>query len=395
MGYYDPTTLGYALKRRYSDRRMAMAGFNPKNSFFTMMKKNTDFTGESLGIPIQAGGPSGESHTFTSAQTNKTGPSGKQFLVTVGEDYVIATVTGKLVATTRNNQGAFLKGVEAAVDAALKRANRRIAIEAYLDGSGLRGIAGTVSVNTIPLTVATQIVRFSPGQTIHGYTSGGTDHGTAVITNIDYNAATITVGAIGSIVTGDYLYLDGDKALCRSGWLGWNPLTAPTSGDSFFSVDRSSYPTIYSGHRLTSDKTLIAEKIYDLIGQASDYGCETDSVFINTRDFSDFALQVESKVTYVESARKGFGSEAIQIFASSGKVNVFPDIDAPKGYAFGCKLDVWEHLSAGASPSFLNFDGLGQFVRESSTDGYEIRIGGYDQIACYDTTQIWHSGSLA
>src|SRR5215831_8614153 len=77
-----------------------------------------------------------------------------------------------------------------------------------------------------------------------------------------------------SLANTDWIVIAGDynqnyattQATKIRGLSAWLPLTAPTGGDNFWSVDRSVFPTRLSGHRL-NDPTAPAEDSIMALGE--------------------------------------------------------------------------------------------------------------------------------
>ena len=69
------------------------------------------------------------------------------------------------------------------------------------------------------------------------------------------------------------------------------------------------------------------------------------------------------------------------IHGPRGPIKVIPDQNCPANVAFMLQLDVWKLYSLGKAPKILDSDGL-KFLRESTADAVEVRVGYYAQLGC-------------
>src|SRR5262249_2481726 len=85
--------------------------------------------------------------------------------------------------------------------------------------------------------------------------SGNRDAGTAV--------TSAALNTVSSITADDYIFRRGDYGAAVTGLPGWCPPTAPTTGDSFFGLDRTVDPVRLSGTRVTGSGGNMEEVIQD------------------------------------------------------------------------------------------------------------------------------------
>ena len=69
------------------------------------------------------------------------------------------------------------------------------------------------------------------------------------------------------------------------------------------------------------------------------------------------------------------------IHGPRGPIKVIPDQNCPKDVAYMLDMSVWKLYSLGKAPKILDSDGL-RFLRESSADAVEVRVGYYAQLGC-------------
>ncbi len=108
-----------------------------------------------------------------------------------------------------------------------------------------------------------------------------------------------------------------------------------------------------------------------------------DKVFIHPRDKATLIKSLGSKVIYnrVESDIAGIGFGSVKIECDSGPVDVIGDMNVPRNEAVVTQWDTWEFRSLGPAPHILDYDS-NQFLRVSTADAYEVRVGTYGNLKC-------------
>ena len=105
-------------------------------------------------------------------------------------------------------------------------------------------------------------------------------------------------------------------------------------------------------------------------------------VSLTTQNFADLEKALGSKVSYVDvKVNPEIGFRGILIHGPRGPIKVIPDQNCPNGVAYMLQMDVWKLYSLGKAPKILDSDGL-KFLRESTADAVEARIGYYAQVGC-------------
>src|SRR5690606_10492464 len=181
------------------------------------------------------------------AQANKNPSKFVKFMVDAMTDYAVDSIDGKLIAQAKGNSDALVNGIKAVSDSLIYTIGRNIASNLYGDGSGTIGIIDTssdVTTTTITLANATDVIRFEPGDKVQlwdGSSSTLRDSGaTVTIVSVDPDNGTITADAawntISGAAVGDRIIKEGNFRNVATGFAGWLPDTAPTSGDNFFGV---------------------------------------------------------------------------------------------------------------------------------------------------------------
>ena len=376
------TTFAAALKQHYTNERIENMVYKD-NPFLAMVSKYEDFGGENLKLPIKYGIPQGRSATFSDAQANKTNTQLKAFLLTRQADYSLASIANETIEASKGNANAFMEAATVEIDGAIESATRSLAIALYGDGSGQIGVVGslattTASNDTVTLATIDDITNFEVGMQLNF----GTATTNKEIDTINRDTGGILLKAASGATATEAIFVDGDKDAKVSGLGAWLPSSAPASTDSFFGVNRSSDATRLGGIRFDGSSLPIEEALIGGASRVAREGGKPDVCFMNYSNFADLEKALGSKVSYVDvKASPEIGFRGILIHGPRGPIKVIPDQNCPKNVAFMLQMDVWKLYSLGKAPKILDSDGL-KFLRDSSADSVEVRVGYYAQLGC-------------
>jgi len=376
------TTFAAALKQHYTDEKIENMVYKD-NPFLAMISKYEDFGGENLKLPVKYGIPMGRSATFANAVSNKTASQLKAFLLTRKADYAIASIANETIEASKGNANAFIEAATFEIDGAIESATRSLAISLFGDGSGSLGVIGSMSTttslnDTITLATIQDITNFEVGMQLNF----GTASVNKEISSINRDTGVFILDAASGGTASEAIYVDGDKNNMLTGLGGWLPSTAPTSGDSFFGVDRSADSTRLAGIRFDASSLPLEEGLIGAAARVAREGGKPDVCFINYSNFADLEKALGSKVSYVDvKVNPEIGFRGILIHGPRGPIKVVPDQNCPNGVAYMLQMDVWKLYSLGKAPKILDSDGL-KFLRESTADAVEARIGYYAQVGC-------------
>ncbi len=376
------TTFAAALKQHYTNERIENMVYKD-NPFLAMVAKYEDFGGENLKLPIKYGIPQGRSATFADAQANKTNTQLKAFLLTRKSDYSLASIANETIEASKGNANAFMEAATVEIDGAIESATRSLAISLYGDGSGQIGVVGslattTASNDTVTLATIDDITNFEVGMQLNF----GTATTNKEISTINRDTGVILLAAASGATATEAIYVDGDKDGKVSGLGAWLPSSAPASTDSFFGVNRSSDATRLGGIRFDGSSLPLEEALIGAASRVAREGGKPDVCFMNYSNFADLEKALGSKVSYVDvKASPEIGFRGILIHGPRGPIKVIPDQNCPKNVAFMLQMDVWKLYSLGKAPKILDSDGL-KFLRDSSADSVEVRVGYYAQLGC-------------
>ena len=376
------TTFAAALKQHYTNERIENMVYKD-NPFLAMVAKYEDFGGENLKLPIKYGIPQGRSATFSDAQANKTNTQLKAFLLTRQADYSLASIQNETIEASKGNANAFMEAATVEIDGAIESATRSLAIALYGDGSGQIGVVGslattTASNDTVTLATIDDITNFEVGMQLNF----GTATTNKEIDTINRDTGVILLKAASGATATEAIFVDGDKDAKVSGLGAWLPSSAPASTDSFFGVNRSSDATRLGGIRFDGSSLPLEEALIGAASRVAREGGKPDVCFMNYSNFADLEKALGSKVSYVDvKASPEIGFRGILVHGPRGPIKVIPDQNCPKDVAFMLQMDVWKLYSLGKAPKILDSDGL-KFLRDSSADSVEVRVGYYAQLGC-------------
>lgn len=381
------TTFAAALKQHYTNERIENMVYKD-NPFLAMVAKYEDFGGENLKLPIKYGIPQGRSATFSDAQANKTNTQLKAFLLTRQADYSLASIQNETIEASKGNANAFMEAATVEIDGAIESATRSLAIACYGDGSGAIGqvLATTSSVATFTLKQIDDVTNFEVGMQLKLNAtktgSSGTLSTAVTVDGINRDTGVITLSASASLTADHFIYQEGDYDAKIKGLNAWVPSSAPGSTDSFFGVNRSSDATRLGGIRFDGSSLPIEEALIGGASRVAREGGKPDVCFMNYSNFADLEKALGSKVSYVDvKASPEIGFRGILVHGPRGPIKVIPDQNCPKDVAFMLQMDVWKLYSLGKAPKILDSDGL-KFLRDSSADSVEVRVGYYAQLGC-------------
>lgn len=408
-----------ALKELYTDDKEYMKDLVYKeNPFLALVPKNESpdgFAGKYIPVPLEYGTPQGRSHTFSNAQNQQTASSLASFFVYVIEDYQLVTITNLLMEQTKTNAGAFVDAAKLQMDGGFRNLTNNIAFEIFGSGTATRGISAigmtqpsgtTAGTVVITLTNPASIVAFEVGMLLmSSLTDGGapsTDtvqitavdrstgimHGTASAASLS-NKWSVTSAAIGYLTIAGDLPSAGASSTASyqalSGLAAWLPVTAPSSGDNFWGVDRSADPTRLAGCRYNAQSYTIEEGMTNALAFLNREGGKPDLCVMDFASYASLVNALGAKVQYVQVNHDEVevAFEGITFQSAYGRVTVLADRSCPPQTAYLLTMSTFKLRSLGKVPHILTYgmEGL-EGLRVGNADALEIRIGYYGNLIC-------------
>ena len=404
--------LQYALKSLWPQERVKNEVY-PDHAFLAMVKKREDFYGDGMYIAVRTGDPQGRSAAFSTAQSisnassvagNSGAARGSRFYITRVSDYQVINLTTEAILAAKKDEGALIRSLDTEMKAGMNNIGKSLATALYRGKSGALGRIGAITANTtvsadITLANINDITSFEVGMVL--VAAPATDvtaavrstPGTAPITMINRDLGTLRVTGDFSgtnwatASSGDFLISQGDAqnggsaALKTSGLADWLPTTAPTAGDSFWGVDRSTDTTRLAGLRIDVSALNPEEGLMTVLSKQAREGGKPTNVFSNHFDYRNIMLSLGSKVENEYVAVGEIGFETLKVRGPKGIVAVVADQDCPAGTSYSLDMSTWTYYSLEGAPQILDLDG-NQLSRMATADQFEARIVYFGNLAC-------------
>jgi hypothetical protein len=391
-GTFDMAAANAALKELYGPQVLQEMMYTD-NPAIAMMPKFEEAGGDVIPWPVVWAAGQGASSNFAKAQANQTAPKIASFLLTTKDDYQLATIANKLVKAAATDKMAFLRPMKLQMDGAMLTLSNRTGGNMYRSGTGSIGkiATGGITSGVITLDDPESVTQFERDMVLQANaTDGGASPRAAYgyVIAVDRQLGTVTVassglgGAAGSPASwtaGDFILADGDNNAKPTGLAGWIPTSTPSSGESFFSVDRS-VDTRLSGVRYDGSSLPPEEALKTLSKFISREGGRTDAGFTNYTSYDAVEKSLGNKVQYVDVSNGIVGFRGITIRGHKGDFDLFADRNCPGFLAYLLQWNTWKMLSTGPVPFVFSMDG-NTWLRVSNADSMEVRLNAYYQFA--------------
>lgn len=413
------STADKILKFVYTQQRLQNAVYED-NALLALMPKAGGFDGRSLIHAITYGNSNARNAGFAVAQSlaGVNGAVGNgvssstaatdsgynrdvNFTITRQKNYASYSLEQELIlAASGKNAGAFISSITQLLDGTLQTLNNDFGRDVYGDATGALG--QVTNVASLVFTVGEAVTQFEVGMALvcsNGSTKTAAIRGTTsavpmIVTAVNRSAGTITVDAnTDSCAANDWLFIAGDRITSSiatfstrskiAGLDAWNPITAPSGGDSFFGVDRSVDVTRLSGQRLDISALQPEEGYITALAALAREGGKPDHIFTSFTDEKNLKLALGSRVDAEYTQVGDVGFESIRLRGPKGTVKVYADRNAPVGYGRLLTMSTWELKHLG---DFINKGGAGSdggMAREYRADRFEGRMAFYGNMLCY------------
>jgi hypothetical protein len=368
-------------------------------------KKKTDFGGEGAYINIATSGTSGGSADFPTALANQGPSTQKRFFITHKTEYQVASVTGKAIATSNGDKMAILKVLKVEMDKANYKFVLALSSRFFGNGGGSLGqvLSGSATA-TITLKVIADTTRFEIGDWIQGSVDNGTGTSPAGVRSgiggnqiqiVSMNRGTGTLTASGNwntigVADADFLFRSGDYSVAFTGIAGWNPLTAPTAGDSFFGMDRSIGDLArQAGDRYSANAGgSMEDSLLNAGAQVANLSSRLPRGYVNPITFNGIVKELGSKRVVDSTNREGqTGFKGIQVYSGMGVIEIVSDPFMTQGYCRMIDPDDVTLMTAGECPNPLNWGGAQSTQVMLNADAVQFRIGAYGEFG-YEMNNI-------
>jgi hypothetical protein len=409
------------LKELYDDQKVQWLTYKD-NPALAMIKKEEKFPGKYFPNPVVYGLTQGASATFANAYNNQSSPQVAEFLITRVSDFSLATIDGQLLAAAQTDPGAFIDGAELMIDAAWQTAVNRIASAMFRNGAGtLAQIASVANVSgtnyLVTLAVVDDASLFEVGMVLLAVqnqdASGTAPTDVATVSAVNRSAGTFNVTCSTNIASNwpanYWLAVQGDlpttsnnnfqpsgstttnSLLKLAGFAAWLPLSAPSSSDSFFGVNRSLDVQRLSGTQFNGTALSFEEALLQGTGQIAMQGGRVDTGVCSYATYTALITSLGSKVVYVDEKIGEIGFRGVQVNGANTVMSIFPDRSCPDGVIYALEMDSWVMRSQNSAPHILKYMDEIEILRVPGVDAAELRVGGYMNMY---TKKPGHNGAI-
>lgn len=397
------------LKDFYADGRPQLQAYK-NHPFLRLLRKRTDWTGYLHEVPVWYDAAQAIGSDFSTVINDKGAGKHVRFAIPQSKIYGVASIDrSTMVRSEGGSARAFLSAGVSEIDGVLDALGNDISHKIFRTRASVRGRIGSLSSvggtnNVVTLTNREDITHFSVGQRLvasDGSAAAGATVDTTVleVAAVDRSAGTIRLVAEGTTTAAnvatdwgadaatnnDYLHRAGDvtassNTLGFAGLEAWCPATAPTSGDSFFGVDRSVDTDRLAGKRLSATGYEVNDALMEMGRLLYEDGKKMTHAVLNPSQMIQLVRELENKVVYDDALTKQVGTDVIKVHTGAGATRVFQDPACPVNVGWAMDASQLYLVSARAMPHI--FDEDSRMLREASADAYEVRMGGYGNLAC-------------
>lgn len=380
------------LKRLWGDKFQLPV--YQRSKAIALMKKDTKFGAEGKYVVVNVAPTAGGSADFATAKANQKPTSNKRFFVTRKREYQLYKIEGELLAAAKTNREAMVNALKHETGMALASFGKALGARVWSGGGGSIGRvdgseASFEDSKTLVLRVRGDIVKFEVGMTLQVAPDDGTAAnpagartGTLTVASINRSAGTLEVTdadlktGIAAIADGDYIFRAGDYAKAMTGIPGWNPIAAPTSGDSFFGLDRSTTDIQrVSGHRFDGNGNDYEKSLIRAIAEARGIGIEVTHCWVHPEEMGEMIIEMGAqKEVDVKDDHYGIGFKGLRVKGANGDVIVNDDPYVPMGHFWMNRIEDISLETAGDCPIHLGGSIPQQLEGEDAVEG---RLGCY------------------
>ena len=408
------------LKELYQGQTLQNVLYPENAAWAWMPKKKANFVGSQYPIPIIHGNPQLISASASVAFSGTpTSSKAKRFVITRADKYGAARISRETLKAADGDLGSFINGARMEMDGGFNAMGRRLAVEAYRDGTGCVGIVPAgAAVNDAggvlkigPYSGGSQgndIDNFEIGMNlVSAATVGGaTRTGSMYVVAVDRINGNVTVSATdggagadpSSLITGlaasEFLFCNGDAAnntgtkVCIFGFDAWLPFTV-AANDSFFGVNRSVDPQRLAGVHVDGTTGALAgapmqQLLLQGAAQCGKFGGRPKVAFTNWETWTGLANELGSKVNYdvvVSADNADIAFKSIRVHGGREPIDVVPDQNCPAGRIYLLDQTSWGLYALGDAIEFVDEDGT-IMLRASGADAFDARLASMLQVGC-------------
>lgn len=385
------TDAAYIFKHNYSTEQLGPA-IERDHTYLSMVTKKKGGSGADYSYPVPFSNPQAVGGTFATTQTAAGTASGKsagrQFTTEPVLKYGVLQIDGPSMLRAGDRKGAFYDLVTGQTDGVLDELGNRLAFDLYRSGNGIRGRRASISGDIVTLTSANDARNFSVNMPVGAddtATGLSPRTGSTYVTGVDRQNGKITLNsaaAISSFTDNDYLFVPGDPGTCMDGLALMFPTTAPTSGDSFRGVDRSSDVEHLAGSRVVDTGSYWEEVLGLAAVHVQDNGQRPDVAFANPFNVFAMAKRQGAKIEYMPGKTAEVFFQYIVVNTPAGAIKVMADPDCPIDTSYVGNMDYIHCLYLGESFIHAIKDAGYEYGIQAAADGIECRFRVQSQTIC-------------
>ena len=374
---------------------------------YAMAKKDTNFGGEGRYVTVNVTPIAGVSASMPDAVASQAASITVRFFVSHRKEYAVWSLQNDIIERTKGNANAVLEIVKKELDMARRAFARRMANRMYGSAGGCAAQLSTatnLATTTATVTNRTDMMyldknmqlEFSSANgtlstaTRNADLRGGVNPVFLTINSVNRDAGTFVTNAVLNTVPGitnsDFIANRGDYANAMTGAQGWNPYTAPTTGDNFMGYDRSGDDVQrVSGVRVSGAGKTMLETLEDAGGEAKLNGLSGERVLcINPLDMVRFRKEISAmgqiNMADVSGGDKGFkySFKAVKVDSQIGELTILVETGVTKGFAW--LLDASEIYIRSTSEIPKDISGQNGLLTDYTDDARQGRIGAYGNI---------------
>jgi hypothetical protein len=320
----------------------------------------------------------------------------------VADGYQKALVDWKLLYTASSMTNPAIqrsKGSKQLVDAwqqaikgSMARHGNELETLMFGAGYGILGRRASASTNVITLTLPGEAFNFQKGQVVGASANADGSSprtGTTSVASIDYSNNKITLvsaAGITSFADNDYFFVKGvvGTTAVPGGLARLFPPVAPTAGDNFGGLDRSTAPEQLAGWRYTGIAgDQVTEQIIKGLQFGSKFDGKPDTVFISVEKMTTLILEQANRVEYtsMKSEKYNVNFRGVVLQGPNGEVTVMSSAKCPDANGWALERDSLK-LESVQEPLIAVATRTGKYIDSELNDLVRLRWRSQFQLEC-------------
>jgi hypothetical protein len=380
MGQFSLTSASNLFKIKYA--KLSDNVYNSANVLLGRCKKQYDFTGKQMFVPVPMGFGGGVGSGSLPLANSATY---EDALITAKKLYAVAEIEREAIKASMNNEGAFVQGTKEAVQKAVESYMRNMSRILFGDGTGA---LGTIISSDATGTAADPVITITAASFKEAnweekdYVNVGTDSSIFEVVSVAPSTRVITLSRVsGSLdltaaagAADKIVYMQGSK---DNDPIGLKGVCDATSGNLY------SVPVArrWQSYQKAAGGALTTDAMNEVMLEVQRRSGKVPNLIITSfAQYRKLLNLLEDQKQYTVDPRssdlKGKVSfKGVEFMSSAGAVGVFPErfVEDDRMYFLNDN-----YINIHHRPDFGWFDDDGTvFLRKATSDAYEARYGGY------------------